>query len=367
MCKVFNIVGSLNDIECHLNNNNLNEFNSLDELISFQKEYYINRQHILLNHKSLIEKEKYILEKEISELTNLIVTCKQKFIEQKQKKLDELKKPLENFQAITGSKVIFIIKNYYSGLSFWLKIRLIHITFYFKVFLFTRKSNKQLSIKNSRFSFITQSFDKAVEQSSSLELQTLERKNKIINEINSSIYGAIGEQKVSEILKSLSDDYILINDYSCSFHNPIYNRSENDYIKSIQIDHLLISPSGIFIIETKNWSEYSIDNIDLRSPVKQVKRTSFALFKILGEINTSNFILKKHHWGDRKIPIRNIIVFTNKKPIEEFQFIKILSLNGLLQYVKYFEPTFSQNEIQSITDFLLKISNKKTQSSKLKI
>ena len=32
------------------------------------------------------------------------------------------------------------------------------------------------------------------------------------------------------------------------------DKTEKDRIFSIQIDHLLLSNSGIFIIETKNWS-----------------------------------------------------------------------------------------------------------------
>ncbi|MBK7290418.1 MAG: NERD domain-containing protein [Chitinophagaceae bacterium] len=83
----------------------------------------------------------------------------------------------------------------------------------------------------------------------------LENKQRVIDEVKNSIYGALGEHKVVKELENLSDENILINDFALTFHPAIYNRQENDYIKSIQIDHLLVTPSGIFIIETKNWSE----------------------------------------------------------------------------------------------------------------
>jgi len=191
------------------------------------------------------------------------------------------------------------------------------------------------------------------------QLQEIDRKKRVIDNINSSIYGALGEQKVVRELEKLSDDHILINDFTCKFHPPIYNRKENDYISSIQIDHILLSPSGIFLIETKNWSQHSLNNTSLYSPVQQIKRTNFALYKILnGEIPGAKLILNKHHWGDKKIPIRNLIVFINYKPIEEFKFVKILTLNDLIGYINYFEPCFSTKEIQRAANYLLNFIGK---------
>jgi hypothetical protein len=216
-------------------------------------------------------------------------------------------------------------------------------------------------VKDRRFQFITLQFNNAVEQSSLKDLSELERKKSVIDKLNSFIYGALGEQKVVKTLEALSDEYFLINDFAVSFSPAIYNRQENDYIKSIQIDHLLVAPSGIFLIETKNWSEKSLENLSLRSPVQQIKRTSYVLFKLLNnEMSNLHVRLDKHHWGDKKISIKNLIVLTNTKPKEEFQYVKILTLKELLGYINYFKPTFSSIETQRIADFLLKVNAKKT-------
>lgn len=366
MCKVFNIVGSLNDIERHLNYNDLTEFNSVHELIDFQKNYHPNKERIILNHKLLIENEKNSLEKEISELNIKFIEGKQNLILEKQIILEKLDKEIENLPKINSLKPLHIVNDYYRNLSIWLKIWSTQIIFRYKNYRFAKNSDKELSIKNSRFTYVTYNFEQAIEESSIAEINELERKNNVMSIIKNSIYGAIGEYKVFEKLQNLSDEYILINDFDCSFQPPIYNRNENDHIQSIQIDHLLISPSGIFIIETKNWSEQSIANENMRSPVKQVKRTNYALFRILAE-ESLLFKFRKHNWGNRKIPIRNIIVFINKKPTEEFQYVKILAVNQLLQYIEYFEPIFSNDEVQSIADYLLRISNRKSQSSKLRV
>jgi hypothetical protein len=170
----------------------------------------------------------------------------------------------------------------------------------------------------------------------------------------------LGEQKVVKTLESLSDEYFLINDFVVSFSPAIYNRQENDYIKSVQIDHILVGPSGIFLIETKNWSEKSLENLSLRSPVQQIKRTIFVLFKLLNnEMSNYHLRLDRHHWGDKKISMKNLIVLTNTKPKEEFQYVKILTVNELLGYVNYFKPSFSNTETQRIADFLVDINTKK--------
>jgi hypothetical protein len=219
--------------------------------------------------------------------------------------------------------------------------------------------------KRNRYQFITSNVDEAVKQSVHHSLSELERKKAIIDNLNSFIYGALGEQKVVKALENLSDEYFLINDFSVSFSPAIYNRQENDYIKSVQIDHILVAPSGIFLIETKNWSEKSLENLSLRSPIQQIRRTSFVLFKLLNnEISNYHLSLDRHHWGDKKISIKNLIVMTNTKPQEEFQYVKVLTLNELLGYINYFKPTFSINETQRITDFILRINEQKVIKTK---
>ena len=55
-----------------------------------------------------------------------------------------------------------------------------------------------------------------------------------------SIKGRLGESKVSNILKRLSDEYFVINDL-------LLKTSRG----TTQIDHVVISKYGIFVIETR--------------------------------------------------------------------------------------------------------------------
>ena len=59
-----------------------------------------------------------------------------------------------------------------------------------------------------------------------------------------------------------------------------------------------------------------------------------------------------YHWGSRKIPIRNVIVMTNKKPKVEFKHVKVLSLSRLNGYIQYFDQVLSDKEVKSIFEYL---------------
>ena len=181
----------------------------------------------------------------------------------------------------------------------------------------------------------------------------LESTKEVIDGLYTLIAGAIGENSVVKEIQKLSDDYYLFNDFSLNFDPPIYNKNDNDRIYSVQIDHLLVCQAGIFILETKNWSNKSIESLDLRSPVNQIKRTSYALFMLINSDSEYNgFKLNSHHWGDKQIPIRNIIVMTNGKPKEKFKHVKVLSLSELTGYIKYFDQIFSEDEVKRIFEYL---------------
>jgi hypothetical protein len=64
--------------------------------------------------------------------------------------------------------------------------------------------------------------------------------------------GAKGEEDVASELTKLSDEYVVFNDFAPGKSN-IFKPQKN-------IDHIVVGPSGIFIVETKNWSsDISLD------------------------------------------------------------------------------------------------------------
>ncbi len=110
-------------------------------------------------------------------------------------------------------------------------------------------------------------------------------------------------------LSNLPDTYIVINDYKLEFSRPMYDRNNDDRIYSIQIDHVVVGPTGLYLVETKNWSRDSMENPELFSPIKQFKRSNFAIFVLLnqavGRGDIDNF---SNHWGDRRMSPKNILL-----------------------------------------------------------
>ncbi|SHH67809.1 Nuclease-related domain-containing protein [Flavobacterium johnsoniae] len=357
MCRTYNKIGSLTTLKLHLEENNIPDFKSLKEVMDFQKSYTILRQQLIYHHENLIEQEKNLLNVDLPSLDIAIETQREQSIQILTSEIDKLKKQL-NILTITPSTNFF--QKLTSSFRHWYykrKIKHEENNFETVVNMSINKLVEDYQVKSSRYQFITSNFNEAVRESAQYSLSELERKKVAIDSLNSYIYGALGEQKVVKILETLSDEYFLINDFSVSFLRPIYNRQENDYISSVQIDHILVGPSGVFIIETKNWSEKSLENMSLRSPVEQIKRTNFALFYLLNNEKSNYYLrLDRHHWGDKKIPIKNLIVLTNIKPKEEFQYVKILTINELLSYVNYFKPIFSYNETKRIVDMILQVN-----------
>jgi len=361
MCRTFNMVGSFVKLKSHLEKNKIHDFNSLNEIIDFHSSYTTYRQRLISDHESLIEQEKNMLKLNLHQLDTEIETQRQS---SEQRLIDQINKLQQKLKILSNAEPISFFQKLKRDFNQWHCSRLLKN----KKHNFDKKVKKSISklinihkIKNNRYQFITSQFSEAVRQSSQKSLSELERKKAVLDELSSFIYGALGEQKVVERLETLSDEYFLINDFLVSFSPAIYHRQENDYIQSVQIDHLLVAPSGIFLIETKNWSEKSLENLSLRSPVQQIKRTSFAMFQLLNNEKISNHInLDKHHWGNKKIAIKNLIVLVNTKPKEEFQFVKILTLNELIGYINYFKPIFSSVETKIIAEFMLRINAQKT-------
>ena len=166
--------------------------------------------------------------------------------------------------------------------------------------------------------------------------------------------GLKGEVEAESELKKLSDSFHVINDFRYEFNKALHRKNEGDWIKSIQCDHVVIGPTGVFAIETKNWSKDSIQNLDLFSPVEQLQRHGYALFVLLNKaVSSARFFTD--HFGTQQIPVRNVLLMTNAKPSKDYQHVRICTLSNLRPHIEYFEPKFDDIQTQQLTDFLLSI------------
>lgn len=121
MCRVYNTIGCLHTIQFELVKNRIDEFNFLNELIDFQKNYDFKKQKIISEHNKFINEEIEFLENELSELDLLISQKPNDLKQELRQKLDNLNQQIEELPE-TNSKIIPVLKDY------WLNL-IIHINF----------------------------------------------------------------------------------------------------------------------------------------------------------------------------------------------------------------------------------------------
>ena len=346
MSTIYNDIGSWTFLKSKFNENRIFDFLKLEDVLDFQENFYSIKSNYILEQENLLLHEKRSLEIRLGQLVIVIEN-------QRAFKETEILDRIKYFENLIGQKQIELRSNSIRNIINYMNVCFLY--FRLKIIRINKQNQINRSVKpliteyqalEKRFKFLSNHFSEAVTFEIQPKINELEKKRNIIAEYNTYLIGAIGEQQVVSILQRLSDEYYVINDFQLNFRPALYWKKENEYIKSIQIDHLLISPSGIFLIETKNWSKDSIGNIDLRSPVLQIQRSGYAFYRFVNSKLTNKW--KILLWGSKKIQTRNIIAMINSKPNEEFQFVKILNPSEISGYVQYFGKVLSSQEVISL-------------------
>ncbi len=353
MTLVYGQVESLKKIRETLDQQGISRFNSIGQLNKFIKNYEREKEELSYKIEQEFELELDTLQAEAFQLQKNYDTLKTNTETRLNERISKLRKKCGTLRSSSNDNVFielgqlyllqillgikFILEKGYNGII-WIQ------TFREKNHLKEVWKKVEAHSSNSQ-SIISTRFTTAFKK--------LEYTKSVVTDINPLIAGVIGEHLVAKELEKLSDTFVLFNDFSLSLSPPIYNKNNKDRIYSIQIDHLLVTSAGIFIIETKNWSKESIERLDLRSPVRQIKRTSYALFVMLnGNKSVSSSILKRHHWGNKELPIRNVIAMINHKPKAKFNHVAIKKLKELNRYINYFEPIFDDIEVRNVAEHL---------------
>ena len=359
MTQVHGKIESLKRVHQELIDHGISEFNSIKEINIFISNYQNNFDRITnetwlkiqKKAKELIVRKGHI-EKAITEIS---LKIDDQFIQEVSELESKILTHLEKKHEFRASS---IINNFNLQLTKrklikteLKKAKLIHNkTKSFKLEL--HQINEYLErVKSKDISLVVEESDK--------NLSRIQYLNRVVMKLRPIIAGAIGENQVQKMLTKLSGHNYLINDFNLNFTPPIYNKKTGDRIFNIQIDHLLISDRGLFLIETKNWSNESISNLDLRSPVTQIKRSSYALFTFLNSDRNINSFYLSHPWGERKIDVKSIIVFINALPKQKFKYVKILHLQMLNNYIQHFEPIYNKYEVEELFKALKSIIGSK--------
>lgn len=348
MARIYGTIESLKSLKSELENNGISRFNSVKGINDFLSNYGSEKLEILNNASNKLEKEyseTFTSLKQREQSKAAIINLETEKIDNRisdiQTQIDLIKVKHANFikKLISSLRLYFLKKQ--SNYLVKNKTKLISLSV----------KDITINIENDKL-FIRQyetQKQNLIEKRTKSEIKKLEYTRNILENSKNLISGAIGENLVVKEIQKLSDDYVLINDFNLSFSSPVFHKKYNQRIYSIQIDHLLISKAGIFIIETKNWSKSSVNSISLRSPIEQIERSNFALYVYISQ----NITLNEHHWGEQKIPIRNLIVMINNKPTARFKYVSVKLLRELNDYIKYFEPVLTDKQLNRIINNLI--------------
>lgn len=176
------------------------------------------------------------------------------------------------------------------------------------------------------------------------ESYNITRSYEFLKENESFLIGADGEEHVIGVLSGLPEGYHVINDVNLHFQKAIHWREYNEYIKNCQIDHIVIGPTGIFLLETKNWkaSDIKEKSGDLR---RQVRRSSLALW----------YYLKEYNRGRNQPKVQSVIVSMKGNPSgrKPDKYIDIVAPGRLCRYITERESVLSENEIEKMVRLLV--------------
>lgn len=156
--------------------------------------------------------------------------------------------------------------------------------------------------------------------------------NRGVRRVESFYIGARGEERVSNILRSLPDHYHVFNDYVAG---------------GVHVDHIVVGPAGVFAIETKFWngtvtvedSRVLVDGrLPTRSPLKQVIR----------EAGLVKAALAKAGWNGDVTPVLAFASDTFVAHIAEVQGAVIINSCDLSRSFATTRVTIAPNELERL-------------------
>lgn len=358
MAIVHGKIETLKRLRVELSQKGISRFNSIGDINDFIKDYKSEKQKVTQEVEHDLNQEIDRLRTERVQYKNsydLLRAAEENKLNQKVSRLNQRCIQLKKVTSKNILRQLFI----YIQLQVLISRRLKVENKYNRIVLKkTFAAAQKVSETDNRINDYILNRERIISERSLLKTKELDYAKEVVDKLGPLIAGAIGENLVVKELEKLSDKYVLFNDFSIKFDTPIYNKRENDRIYSIQIDHLLVTHAGVFIIETKNWSKASIENQNLRSPIKQVQRTGYAMYTLLnGHSRAKDLPLKNHHWGDKEIPVQNVIAMINHKPKARFKFVTVVTLKELNGYLSKAQPIFSDSEVREIFAYLIHLNN----------
>lgn len=352
MAKTYRRTGSLVRLIEELNGRKIFEFNSIEDIRAFRAGYRNSLKQIKEEGKENLRREITDLETDVRMRSSVLDRSIEERRNQLKNELAGIKKRLGRIGEVRSA-----VLRFFFFVEQWIlnrRAKVLEHSFEEEV----RKPFKDSAGKIKRIqSDIRDRKTDPEKWANLLVAERIERQENLLSifkEHRHLFYGAEGEERVARELSTLPDTYSVIHDYRLEFSRPMYDRHNDDRIHSIQVDHLVVGPTGLYLVETKNWSRASMENLDLFSPIRQLRRSSFALFVSLNQDIRKGVIDNlSNHWGNIKVSPKCILCVMDHLPDQEFQYVKTLSVHQIARYIRNQKSQFDKKAVDSLVDNLL--------------
>jgi len=280
----------------------------------------LQRAHVVVSHPDEISEQLLVLKQKYAvQLKNNQIQCDKQLAKLLVERDDQLKQVETDILKLEQTRV-----GIFGSIVKWFK----------QWFLQARKRNIIDSYQHRQVQIERRTLE---DETITSQYRTI---SQVENVLNSTVFtGSRAELAVIEILSQLPPAYYVLNDVRLrAKHRLEFNHK---VVQSAQIDHLVVAPTGVFVVEVKNWSQHFANSGKFFDPYEQVGRANYLCHCLL-----------KEDLGI-KMTVRSILAYQGHIPLQpkDSKYIKVLPIEKITGYVRWFErqtPVLSAAQVENI-------------------
>lgn len=160
----------------------------------------------------------------------------------------------------------------------------------------------------------------------------------------SFLIGAVGELKTLRALMNLKGDFVILNGVQLMFYPPFFDREHGNYVCTSQIDHVVVGSTGIFAIESKNWSANTYTRMMQAaeySPLDQARRAAKSLWL---------FIERRAHLK-YSLPVKAVLSLSGSARFKGNRRVRVVPVKSLYRFIsrpRSYRNSLSVEEIKEV-------------------
>jgi len=181
--------------------------------------------------------------------------------------------------------------------------------------------------------------EKNLEKSVEKKVRQLHKAQKIIQKNQQYFESALGETAVIKELRKLPETYYILNEVKLSFYRSIRWKKYGEYVQSCKIDHVVVGPTGIFLIETKNWNPETMQTAKF-PPHKQIQRAGYIFF------------IHMMDQFERKYPLYEIVATFKQLPQIPYDYVTQVTIQELVDHILGRDGRIDTSDVQAIVSWL---------------